>query len=85
MIHMCVIALIVLWYLSEMLTFKELWKLELLGTSCAADLQLAAELGKALLERNVELESQLHTLQQTSSEQESEITVSQLVNYFFRF
>jgi len=42
--------------------------------SCA-DLQLAAELGKALLERNVDLEAQLHNLQQTSSEQESEITV----------
>jgi len=43
------------------------------------DLQLAAELGKALLERNVELESQLHNLQQTCSEQESEITVRFLI------
>jgi len=42
----------------------------------SVDLQLAAELGKALLERNVDLESQLHNLQQTCSEQESEITVS---------
>lgn len=47
--------------------------------SCSLDLQLAAELGKALLERNVDLEAQLHSLQQTSSEQESEITVRLLV------
>ncbi|KAK3102713.1 hypothetical protein FSP39_013361 [Pinctada imbricata] len=37
------------------------------------DLQLAAELGKALLERNRELESQLYQLQQMNHEQNMEI------------
>ncbi|XP_041363239.1 cerebellar degeneration-related protein 2-like [Gigantopelta aegis] len=37
------------------------------------DLQLAAELGKALLERNRELEAEVSQLQQTNSEQSQEI------------
>jgi hypothetical protein len=40
------------------------------------DLQLAAELGKALLERNIDLENQLHNLQVTYNEQVSELSVS---------
>jgi hypothetical protein len=41
-----------------------------------ADLQLAAELGKALLERNIDLENQLHNVQVTYNEQVSELSVS---------
>lgn len=39
------------------------------------DLQLAAELGKALLERNRELEAQIIHLQQINNEQNLEIEV----------
>ena len=42
-----------------------------------ADLTLAAELGKTLLERNKELESQLTDYQRAYAEQTQEITVSQ--------
>ena len=41
-----------------------------------ADLTLAAELGKTLLERNKELESQLTDYQRAYAEQTQEITVS---------
>lgn len=40
-----------------------------------SDLQLAAELGKALLERNRELEAQIIHLQQINNEQNLEIEV----------
>ena len=41
-----------------------------------ADLQLAAELGKALLERNRDLESQLIHAQQIDADQQLEIEVN---------
>jgi len=40
------------------------------------DLQLAAELGKALLERNRDLEAQLYQAQQIIEEQQLEIDVT---------
>jgi len=45
------------------------------------DLQLAAELGKTLLERNVDLEGQLRTVRQLYAEQTTEIDVCLLL-YF---
>lgn len=43
---------------------------------CPADLQLAAELGKSLLERNVELEQGLQQMHSSNQEQQQEIEVS---------
>jgi len=43
---------------------------------CCSDLQLAAELGKALLERNRDLEAQLYQAQQIIEEQQLEIDVT---------
>lgn len=45
-------------------------------TFSVADLQLAAELGKTLLERNKELESLVKELKGTIDEQQQEIVVS---------
>ena len=46
-----------------------------LGMIVCADLQLAAELGKALLERNRELEAQLQQQQQAFQDQGLELQV----------
>ena len=47
---------------------------------CVADLQLAAELGKTLLERNKDLEAQLKYSQHVQLEQSREIDVSPLTS-----
>ena len=47
------------------------------------DLQLAAELGKTLLERNKELETILKDHKHTLEEQEQEIVVSILFTYTY--
>lgn len=43
---------------------------------CPADLQLAAELGKSLLERNQELEQGLQQMCSSNQEQQQEIEVT---------
>lgn len=43
---------------------------------CPADLQLAAELGKSLLERNKELEQGLQQMSSSNQEQQQEIEVT---------
>jgi hypothetical protein len=46
-----------------------------------ADLQLAAELGKTLLERNKELENLLRAHQRKCEDQKQEIEVSTIIYY----
>ena len=56
--------------------FPDMLVADLALTLFTADLQLAAELGKTLLERNKDLESQLRQAHQTNYDQANEIDVS---------
>ena len=49
-----------------------------------ADLQLAAELGRTLLERNKDLEIQLRTSLQTQQEHENEVKVYMTLQVLYR-
>lgn len=63
------------------ITFSSNWRILKIGIFLISDLQLAAELGKTLLERNKELENIIKAHQSTVEEQAQEIEV---IFFFFR-
>lgn len=62
------------------ITFSSNWRILKIGIFLISDLQLAAELGKTLLERNKELENIIKAHQSTVEEQAQEIEV---IFFFF--